>query len=69
MGVGCVDRNVASVSFGTSSTVQFSTKKYFEPEQFMPAYPSVLKDYYNPEVQIFRGYWMISWFKQNFSQH
>lgn len=69
LGVGCVDRNVASVSFGTSSTVQFSTKKYFEPEQFMPAYPSVLKDYYNPEVQIFRGYWMISWFKQNFSQH
>lgn len=69
LGVGCVGRNVASVSFGTSSTVQFSTKKYFEPETFMPAYVSVLKDYYNPEVQIFRGYWMISWFKQNFARH
>ena len=69
VGVGCVDANVASVSFGTTSTVQFSTKKYFEPEKFMPAYPAVLKDYYNPEVQIFRGYWMISWFKQNFARH
>ncbi len=69
VGVGCVNSNVASVSFGTTSTVQFSTKKYFEPEPFMPAYPSVLKDYYNPEVQIFRGYWMISWFKQNFARH
>lgn len=69
LGVGCVGRNVASVSFGTSSTVQFSTKKYFEPEQFMPAYVSVLKEYHNPEVQIFRGYWMISWFKQNFARH
>ncbi len=69
VGVGCVDTNVASVSFGTTSTVQFSTKKYFEPEKFMPAYPAVLKDYYNPEVQIFRGYWMISWFKQNFARH
>ncbi len=69
LGVGCLDKNVASISFGTSSTVQFSTKDYFEPEPFMPAYPSVLKDYYNPEVQIFRGYWMISWFKQNFAQH
>ncbi len=69
LGVGCVERNVASVSLGTSSTVQFSTKKYFEPEPFMPAYPSVLKEYYNPEVQIFRGYWMISWFKQNFARH
>lgn len=69
VGVGCVGSNVASVSFGTTSTVQFSTKKYFEPEPFMPAYPSVLKDYYNPEVQIFRGYWMINWFKQNFARH
>lgn len=69
LGVGCLDKNVASISFGTSSTVQFCTKDYFEPEPFMPSYPAVLKDYYNPEVQIFRGYWMISWFKNNFAQH
>lgn len=69
LGGGCLARNVASVSFGTSSTVQFSTKKYFEPEPFMPSYPSVVREYYNPEVQIFRGYWMISWFKKHFAQH
>lgn len=69
LGLGCIDRDAAAVSFGTSSSVQFTTKKYFEPEPFMPAYPAVLKDYYNPEVQIFRGYWMISWFKRNFAQH
>lgn len=68
LGNGCVDRNVASVSFGTASSIQFSTRKYFEPEPFMPAYPSVLNGYYNPETQIFRGYWMISWFKQNFAE-
>jgi sugar (pentulose or hexulose) kinase len=32
----------------------------------MPAYPSVIKGYYNPEVEIFRGYWMITWFKKEF---
>ncbi len=69
LGGGCLAKNVASVSFGTSSTVQFSTKKYFEPEPFMPSYPSVVKGYYNPEVQIFRGYWMISWFKKHFAEH
>ncbi len=69
LGVGCYKENVASISFGTSSTVQFSTKKFFEPEPFLPAYPSVIKDHYNPEVQIFRGYWMISWFKDNFAKH
>ena len=69
LGVGCLQRNVASISFGTSSSVQFSTNRYFEPEPFMPAYPAVMKGYYNPEVQIFRGYWMISWFKKNFAEH
>ena len=33
----------------------------------MPAYPSAMEGYYNPEVEIFRGYWMISWFKKEFS--
>ena len=69
LGAGCLGRNVASVSFGTASTVNFSTQKYFEPEPFMPSYPSVVKGYYNPEVQIFRGYWMITWFKNNFANH
>ena len=69
LGAGCLGRNVASVSFGTASTVNFQTQKYFEPEPFMPSYPSVVKGYYNPEVQIFRGYWMITWFKNNFAKH
>ena len=68
LGVGCVDKNVASISFGTSATVQFSSPRYFEPEPFMPAYPAVLKNYFNPEVQIFRGYWTISWFVENFAK-
>ena len=69
LGSGCLNRNVASISFGTASTINFSTQKYFEPEPFMPSYPSVAKGYYNPELQIFRGYWMITWFKNNFAQH
>lgn len=69
LGVGCYKENIASISFGTSSTVQFCSKKFFEPEPFLPSYPAVIKDCYNPEVQIFRGYWMISWFKNNFAKH
>ena len=68
LGNGVIDKNAASVSLGSAGSVQFSTKHYFEPEPFMPSYPSVLKEYYNPEVQVFRGYWMISWFKQNFAE-
>jgi len=38
-----------------------------EPLPFIPAYPSVIKEHYNPEVQIYRGYWLISWFKKEFA--
>jgi len=63
IGMGVVDTRMASLSFGTTATVQTSTEKYFEPQKFMPAYPAPLPDHYNPEIEIFRGYWMITWFK------
>ena len=64
LGIGCLDAAMASVSFGTTATVQTATRRYFEPLAFMPAYPAALPGHYNPEVEIFRGYWMISWFKR-----
>lgn len=67
VGVGCVHPDQASVSFGTTATIQTTSDHYFEPIMFMPAYPSVIPNHYNPEVQIFRGYWMIRWFKQEFA--
>jgi sugar (pentulose or hexulose) kinase len=66
LGSGCVNEYSASMSFGTTATVQITTPRYIEPIRFMPAYPSVIKGYYNPEVEIFRGYWMITWFKKEF---
>ncbi len=68
LGCGCMDTECASISFGTTATVQTTSEEYFEPIPFMPAYPAAMKGYYNPEVEIFRGYWMISWFKREFAQ-
>ena len=66
LGNGCVNVESASISFGTTATVQTTSKKYFEPIKFMPPFPSAMQGHYNPEVGIFRGYWMISWFKKEF---
>lgn len=66
LGVGCLTPSIASMSFGTTATVQITTPHYIEPLQFMPPYPASIPGYYNPEVEIFRGYWMISWFKKEF---
>jgi sugar (pentulose or hexulose) kinase len=68
LGNGCVNTEVASISFGTTATVQTTSREYFEPIPFMPAYPAAIKGFYNPEIEIFRGYWMISWFKKEFAQ-
>lgn len=67
IGVSVIKEHQAAISFGTTATIQFSTKKYFEPKRYLPAYPSVAKGYYNPEIQIYRGYWLISWFKKEFA--
>lgn len=67
LGMGVMDTNTASLSFGTTATVQTTANKYFEPIPFFPAYPSVIPMHWNPEIEIYRGYWMIRWFKDEFA--
>ncbi len=67
LGLSVIHEEQAALSFGTTATVQFATRKYFEPKRFLPAYPGVPRGMYNPEIEIFRGYWLISWFKKEFA--
>jgi len=67
LGMGVTDSTTASLSFGTTATVQTSTEKYVEPIKFFPAYPSVIPKNWNPEIEIYRGFWMIRWFKNEFA--
>jgi sugar (pentulose or hexulose) kinase len=66
LGSGVISPDVACLSYGTTSTVQTTHRKYFEVIPFFPAYPSAIPDYYNTEIMIFRGFWMINWFKKEF---
>lgn len=67
-GNGCISSKTASISLGTSTTIQTTLNKYKEVVRFIPPYPSVINGLYNPEFQVKRGYWMISWFKKEFAQ-
>jgi len=67
--MGVLNNNIASLSFGTTATIQTTSKKYLEPISYMPSYPAVIPGYFNPEVEIFRGFWMISWFKNEFAHN
>lgn len=68
LGLGCVNKKRAAISFGTTATITFTTDQYLEPENFIPPYDSTIPGHYTPEVEIFRGYWLISWFKKEFAQ-
>lgn len=66
VGAGAVTPEVGAISYGTTATIDVTTPRYVEATPFVPPYPAVLPGQYNTEVQIFRGYWMVSWFKQQF---
>ncbi len=67
VGLGALSNEIASVSYGTASSIEVSSKSFHNPEPFLPAYPAAVKDWYNLEVQIYRGYWMIGWFAKEFA--
>lgn len=66
LGSGVVSPDVACLSYGTTCTVETTHRKYIEVIPFFPPYPSAVPDCYNTEVMIFRGFWMINWFKKEF---
>lgn len=66
LGLSVTKPNKAAISFGTTATIQMAVKKYFEPQKFMPAYPAVPNDMFNPKIEIYRGFWLVSWFVKEF---
>ncbi len=66
IGAGALEPHVACLSYGTTATINTTHEKYIEVIPLLPAYPSAVPGLYNLEIQIYRGYWMVSWFKNEF---
>jgi sugar (pentulose or hexulose) kinase len=71
LGCGAIQSHQGQISYGTTATYNWLTKRYVEPTRYSPAFPSALPHTYSCEFQIYRGFWMVSWFKQQFghSEH
>lgn len=67
LGLGVINDTSASISYGTACTVEVPIKKYKSAEPFLPAYPAIVPGYYNLDVQVYRGYWMLNWFAKEFA--
>ena len=66
LGAGAITPDVGAVSYGTTATINVTTPRYLESTPFIPPYPAALPGQFVVEIQIFRGFWMVSWFKQQF---
>ncbi|MES2318178.1 MAG: FGGY-family carbohydrate kinase [Pseudomonadota bacterium] len=66
IGAGCQEPHIGCLSYGTTATVNTTTTRYVEVTPFIPPYPAAIPNAYSTEVQIFRGYWMVNWFKEQF---
>ena len=67
VGLGALSKDIGAISYGTACTIEVSNRKYHEPEKFLPAYPAAVPGWYNMDVQIYRGYWMLTWFTKEFA--
>ncbi len=69
IGAGCEQPHIGCLSYGTTATINTTSAKYVEVTPFIPPYPAAIPHAYSTEVQIFRGYWMVNWFKEQFGHH
>lgn len=68
IGSGCLEPHIGCLSFGTTATINTTHRKYIEVIPLIPPYPAAVPGAYSVESQIYRGFWMVSWFKQEFGQ-
>ncbi len=69
LGSGVSDPYTGSLSYGTTATLNTVNYRYVEPQFLIPPWPSAIPDAWNAEFMVYRGYWMVSWFKKQFGHH
>lgn len=67
LGCGVNGPGIACISYGTAASLTVTQHRYGEPRPFVPPFPAAVAGSYNLEVQLYRGYWMVSWFKEQFA--
>jgi len=68
LGCGDLSAGTACLSYGTTATINTTSRRYREITRLLPPYPAAIPHHYNSEVMIYRGFWMVNWFKQEFAE-
>lgn len=67
LGAGAINPEIAVISFGTATAMEVITYKYIKDAQLrFFTWPAALPKAWDIEMFIYRGFWMVTWFKQEF---
>ncbi len=68
IGAGCIEPDTGCLSYGTTATINTTHRRYVEAIPLIPPYPSAVPGAYSLEIQVYRGFWMVTWFKNEFGE-
>ena len=69
LGSGVFSPKQATVSYGTMATIGTTITRYVEDSKLkFYTFASCIPDAWNPEYNIYRGYWLITWFCNQYSK-
>jgi sugar (pentulose or hexulose) kinase len=68
LGAGALAPHIGCISYGTTATINTTHRKYIEVIPLIPPFPAAVPGAYSLEIQIYRGFWMVSWFIEQFAQ-
>ena len=66
LGSGALEPHIAALSYGTAATINTTQRRYHEAVPLVPPYPAAVPGAWSLEVQVYRGYWLVDWFKRQF---
>ena len=63
---GSSEAGIANISLGSAASISIGLKQYQETFQYMPSFPSLLEGQHINEVQLERGFWLLTWLIDEF---
>ncbi len=64
---GAIDQSIGVISYGTATCMEIITRKYIADKNLrFFTWPAALPHAWDIELFIHRGFWMVTWFKQEF---
>jgi sugar (pentulose or hexulose) kinase len=64
LGTGALEPHIGALSLGTAATFNTTHRRYVEAVPMVPPFPAAIPGAWTLEMHIYRGFWMVEWFKQ-----